>query len=105
MRSWPEPPVAASSRSRLTRGSMRMMSRTSRLNEGALCITSVVNEVPGPTSSWVTLARAAVTTMAFSLAASAAGDSAKVSCVGPWSVVLMSLTVCPWKPFAIAVTV
>ena len=71
----------------------------------AVCMTSLVNEVPGPTSSWVTLARAAVTTIAFSAAAAAAGDSAKVSWVGPCRVVLIWLTVWPWKPPATAVTV
>src|SRR3546814_6563264 len=40
-----------------------MMSRTSRLNEGALSSTSVEKLVPGPTSSCVTRTRLPVTTI------------------------------------------
>ena len=83
MRSWPEPPVAASSRSRLTRGSMRMTSRTSRLKVGALSSTSVLKAVPGPTSSWVARTRAAVTTMVADSASVAAGVRLNVSWVAP----------------------
>jgi len=51
-------------------------------------MTSLVNEVPGPISSWVARTRAALTTIVpDSAAAAAAGESAKVSWVGPWSVV------------------
>ena len=98
MRSCPEPLVAASSRSRLTRGSILMTSRTSRLKLGAFCRTCVLNEVPGPTASWVARTRAAVTTIvpASAAAVEAAGaDSANVSWVGPCRVVMMSGTVWP----------
>ena len=91
MRSWPEPP---SSRSRLTRGSMRKMSRTSRLKLGAFCSTSVPNELPGPTASWVRPTREPVTTIV-SPAAMSADSSEKVSEVAPCSVVVMFSTVWP----------
>ena len=102
MRSAPEPPVPTSSRSRLTRGSMRMMSRTSRLKLGAVSRTSAPKAVPGPTVRSWTLARVAVTTMVSDAAASAA-SRAKVRVVEPCSEVFTSSTVWPWRPGAVAV--
>ncbi len=101
MRSWPD----RSSRSRLTRGSMRMTSRISRLKLGAASSTAVPNEVPGPVDSWLIRARAPVTTIVAVVSSVDTADRAKVSWVAPCSVVLTSLTVWPWKLLAIAVTV
>ena len=89
IRSAPEPPVAASSRSRLTRGSIRMTSRTSRLKLGALSSTCWLKAVPGPIARSCTLARVAVTTIA-SPPSAAAEASWKSKVVVPWMVRLTS---------------